>query len=322
MMRSVAVALLLLVATRAHAGGGSPLTALAPTYDAGTVQVGVPVQHVYELRNAGPSALAIDVKASCGCTTTDFDRTIPAGGTGHVSATLDTQNLRGPVAKTIHVTTGDAGAPPLVLTMRATVMGLLHVTPTDKPIVRRSVGDTRALELTVAAPDGTPFSIARVEDDPILRATVAPADRATTGAARRFRVTLTPKADLAVGTYTPTVTLVTTVAKAERFTLTPTIVVAGPLTVMPPQLHVRSCVARPSVHITKAGSSPFTVLAAEVSDRDFSAEAAPTEGGHAWDVTLRYTGKPDRHGPLDATLTIATDEPTQPKVVVAVTGEL
>jgi hypothetical protein len=324
MTRAAAIALASVLAciAEARAAGSPALTAVAPIWDAGTVAVGASVRHTYELRNGGTAALHVLVKPSCGCTTADYDRVIPPGASGHVSATLDTRNLRGAVAKTIHVTTDDPARPSLVLTIRAKVIGLLDVAPTDKPILRRAAGELRPFELIVAAPDGEPFAITRVEDDPILRASALPIDGTPAPGHRRFRVILTPKADLAVGTYTPTITLVTTVPKAERFPLTPTIVVAGPLAVLPAQLRIRSCSAPATVRITKTGASPFEVLGAAVSDRDFTASAASAEGGHAWDVTLRYVGTPDRHGPVNATLTITTNEPAQPTLAVAVAGEL
>ncbi len=221
-----------------------PLAAVADTYDAGRVAIGVPVTHTYELHDTGSTALAITVKATCGCTTTDYDELVPAGGTGKVTAVLDTRHVRGRVAKTLHVTTDDPAQPPLTLTMIAETIRFLDVLPSATPVLRAPVGALKPLVLTVTAPDGKPFAIVRVEDDPDLRARV------------------------------------------------------------------------------EAGTTPFTVVAAEPSDRDFTATAVAAEDGRAWDVTLRYARAADRHGPVNAVLAITTDEPTQPSILVRIAGEL
>ncbi|MEO6025998.1 MAG: DUF1573 domain-containing protein [Candidatus Binatia bacterium] len=274
-----------------------PLAAVADTYDAGRVPVGVPVTHTYELRNTGSTALQIHVQATCGCTSTDYDKFVPPSGTGKVTAVLDTTHVRGRVSKTLHITTNDTAQPPLTLTMIAETIRLLDVLPSETPVLRAPVGALKPLVLTVTAPDGNPFAIVRVEDDPDLRARVDPADPPAKDGHRRYHVTLTPKPDLAVGTYTPTITLVTTLATVQRFPLQTTIVVSGPLTTLPSQLRVRSATTPMHVRITKAGATPFTVVAAEPSDHDFTATATAAEDGHAWDVTLRYAGAADRHGP-------------------------
>ena len=299
-----------------------PLAAVADTYDAGRVAIGVPVTHTYELRNTGSTALEIRVKATCGCTTTDYDKSVAPGGTGKVTAVLDTTHVRGRVAKTLHVTTTDPTQPPLTLTMIAETIRLLDVLPSETPVLRGPVGALQPLVLTVTAPDGNPFAIVDVEDDAELRARVEPADPPAKEGHRRYHVTLTPKPDLAVGTYTPTITLVTTLAPVQRFPLRSTIVVSGPLTARPAQLRVRSATTPMRVRITTTGAAPFSVVAAEPSDRDFTATATAAEDGHAWDVTLRYAGAADRHGPVNAVLAITTDEPTQPKILVRIAGEL
>lgn len=299
-----------------------PLSAVADTFDAGRVAIGPPVTHTYELRNSGNVPLPITVTTSCGCTTTDYDKIVPAGGVGKVTAVLDTTHVRGRVTKTIRVTTNAAVQTALALTLIAETIRLLDVLPSDTPTLRAPVGNLKPLALTVTAPDARPFTIVRVEDDPVLAARAEPADPPSPDGYRRYRVTLEPKADLAVGTYTPTITLVTSLVDAPRFALQPTIVVSGPLTALPPRLLVRSATTPVSVRITKAGATPFTVLAAESSDRDFAASSAVAEDGHAWDVTVRYVGAASRHGPVNAALKITTDEPTQPMLLVVIAGEL
>lgn len=307
------------------------LVAPEATWDAGRVDVGTRVTHTYELRNQGPRLLTLTVKTTCGCTTTDFDQRIPAGGTGKVTAALDTTHVRGRVVKTIRVTTDDASQPALPLTLIAEVVHALDVLPTDQPVLRAPVGALQPMELTVAAPDGAPFAVVRVEGDPLLAVTVRPdpeptppaSDPAAADAHRRHRLTLTPKRDLAVGTYTPTVTLVTTRPKAERFELRPTILVTGPIATMPTQLELRSAAAPMTVRVfTEGDGVSFHVLTAEATDPAFHADIVTVEDGRTYDITVRYAGPAERQGRVNAALKVTTDEPRQRLLLIRFSGNL
>lgn len=300
------------------------LTAAAPTFDAGRVEAGTKVTHTYELENHGTEPLPIFVKAACGCTATEYDRVVPAGGVGKVTAVLDTTRMRGKVEKTIEVMTNDASARLITLTIMAEPVRALVVKPNDQPTVRGALGALKPVELTVTAPDDVPFEITKVESgDPRLLARSEPLDPATTPH-RGHRVVLTPSADVAVGTIETTVTLVTTLPAAARFTMPVMVVVAGPLVATPPHIRVRPDRGLVAFRLSPAGGDlpAFTLLKAKVSDPDFTAEYVRVEGERAWDVTVRYVGKPTRRGQVNATVKVTTDVPSQPFVVVSLSGRL
>lgn len=322
------LAALALVATTGARGFADPppLEALAPRWDAGRVDAGTQVRHTYELRNHGSRVLQIAVKPSCGCTTADYDAEIPPGGTGHVTAVLDTTRMRGRVEKVIDVTTNDPAQPAITLTILAESVRALVVEPGDQPTVRGPFRALKPVELTVRAPGDVPFAITAVEDEPTLRATVAPfaddAPDAASGAHRRYRLTLTPGADLPVGAHHATVTLRTTAPGADRFTLPSTVVVTGPLVAFPPQLRIDAGKPSTAMRVTAADGAPFRVLRVTASDPDLAADATPVAGEPAWDVTVRYVGPANRHGQINTVVTVVTDEPAQPQLVVRVSGKL
>jgi hypothetical protein len=329
-VRGVVVAAALVLACLAIPRGaaaaeGAPGTLIAADarFDAGRVEAGTKVRHTYELRNPGTTDVPIFVKASCGCTATDYDRVIPAGGTGKVTAVLDTTRMRGRVEKAIDVLHEKEGGRLLTLTMLAEPVRALLVEPTDQPALRGPAGALKPLVLTVHAPDDAPFEITAVETDAAVTASIQPFDAAET-AQRRHRITLTPKPDLAVGTQDTTLTLVTTLPSAPRFTMPFMVVVAGPLVTHPVHLRVRPDRGTLAVRVSAAGDGqpPFSLLRAEVSDPDFTAEYTRVADAPAWDVTVRYTGKPTRHGPVNATVKLATDVPSQPFVLVRLSGKL
>jgi uncharacterized protein DUF1573 len=299
-----------------------PLSAPAPRFDAGKVDAGTVVQHTFELRNAGSHPIPIVAKPSCGCTTTDYDKEIPAGGSGKVTAALDTTHVRGRVEKTIDILTGEPGQPPVILRLVVEAAPTLVVQPDDQPSIGGPVGDLKPLDLTVSAPDGAAFAITAVEDEPNLRATALPLDPADGAGHRRYRVTLTPKADLPVGTYQAHVALITTAPRAQRFELPVHVVVAGPLVLTPKQLHFGPLARTASVRVTTSTGEAFRLVHAESTDADFTPEVTAVVGAPAWDVVVRYTGKPERHGPVNAILKLATDVATQPLMIVRMNGKL
>ncbi len=298
------------------------LEAIAPTYDAGRVDAGTEIRHTYELRNHGPRPLQIAVKASCGCTTTDWDHEIAPGALGKVTAQLDTTHVRGRVEKTVTVTTNDPSQPPVTLTIVADAYRTLTVEPDDAPYFRGPAHTLQPRTLTVRMPNDAPFAITRVEDDATMRAELAPLDAEVAGGHGRYRLTLTPSPDLPVGTHRPILTLVTSVAGAERFVVRPTVVVEGPLVVTPKRLLVVPKQRSASTRVTAADGVPFHLLRATSSDPDFAVELAPVAGEPAWNVTVRYVGKPERKGPVSTMIVLTTDAPTQPALYVPLAGKL
>ncbi len=78
---------------------------VSTTHDFGTIKKDVPVEHEFEFTNTGSEPLLISsVKASCGCTVTDYTtEQIPAGGKGTVKAKYNAAKV-GVFTKSVTVT--------------------------------------------------------------------------------------------------------------------------------------------------------------------------------------------------------------------------
>jgi uncharacterized protein DUF1573 len=101
--------------------GASPISWKSEAIDLGTIPQGTPKSIDFEFRNTGKTAVIItNVKASCGCTATDYTKTpIQPGATAKVTATYNAA-AAGPFSKTVTVTT-NAEEAPKVLTFKGTV---------------------------------------------------------------------------------------------------------------------------------------------------------------------------------------------------------
>lgn len=73
-------------------------------YDFGKIQLNKPVSHEFKFTNTGDAPLVISsVKASCGCTVTDYSKDpIPPGAEGFVKATYNAAKV-GVFSKTVTV---------------------------------------------------------------------------------------------------------------------------------------------------------------------------------------------------------------------------
>ncbi|TGD58073.1 DUF1573 domain-containing protein [Flavobacterium humi] len=102
--------------------GTSPISWKSEMIDLGEIPQGKPKAIEFEFKNTGKTAVLItNVKASCGCTATDYTKTaIQPGATAKVSATFNAA-AKGPFTKTVTVTT-NAEEAPKVLSFKGTVL--------------------------------------------------------------------------------------------------------------------------------------------------------------------------------------------------------
>jgi hypothetical protein len=270
---------------------------------------------------------------------TEFDKVIPPGGVGKVTASLDTSHYGGRIVKGVSVTTGDPGARPVVLQLKANVVSVYEIAPGGSPSIRTSVGEPGSAKLTLWASKGKLFDVLGVESDPRFAITVRPAPegapshprpsprarrrQSVASGSSRYLLTITTKPDLPVGTATANVTLTTDLGKAERIPLQVFVLVSGRVRVLPDRLLARPVPFNPILHatISKRTGDGFRILGVKSSDPDFVATTSPITKGREYDLTVRYTGKPGR-GPVNSQITVRTNEPGQNVIVIPLIGSM
>ncbi len=110
-------------ATTAKPAQPSGITWKEDSFDFGSIEKGKPVSHEFSFKNTTKQTVLItNVKASCGCTATNYTKTpIKPGETGTVTATYNAASP-GNFTKTVTVTTNDSEVNK-VLTIRGKVEG-------------------------------------------------------------------------------------------------------------------------------------------------------------------------------------------------------
>lgn len=103
----------------------APVAWTATTFDFKDIKQGVPVTHDFTFKNTTKQTVLItSVRASCGCTATDYTKTpVKPGETAYVKATYNAASP-GQFSKTVTVTLNENEAP-VILTIKG------KVTPTQ-----------------------------------------------------------------------------------------------------------------------------------------------------------------------------------------------
>src|SRR5262245_36583981 len=175
-----AAAVVVLACAIARADDGVPRAVVeAPVHDFGQVERGVPIDHVFKVKNTGTGWMRIDhVKGTCACTVgTATGEPIPPGGDAWVTMRLETDKLAGRATKTATVYTNDPAAPTLPVTLTGTVLSDLVLKPVPLYVGHVPSGTVVRREIAVAPgrPNGTATVTAVETTSPRLKAWVEPA---------------------------------------------------------------------------------------------------------------------------------------------------
>jgi uncharacterized protein DUF1573 len=145
-----------------HTLPAQPLMAVADSVkDVGSIHSNEKINYDFIISNKGNAPLEIkDAKGSCSCTVTEFDKTIAAGKTGKVHATVDPSSFDGQIVKIIAVSTNDPAYPELTLTIKANVIQWLSPKPgfVRFSVVKGAVNASTQSSIIVS-PGGTNFNI-------------------------------------------------------------------------------------------------------------------------------------------------------------------
>jgi hypothetical protein len=284
--------------------------------DGGTVEEGAPLKYRFTLENRGDAALTItDVKPSCGCTATHFDREIPPGKRGVIEAELKTRGFRGLVRKHLTVLSNDPTQPKLELTLAATITPLVAIDPA--PIALLSVG---------AKPVSQVFTLQRSGNRAMKLLEVLPSHTAVTATAKplagvgRYQVTVTASPQVPLGRTPIPVRVRTDDPTVGDLTLH--VIVDRGIVAMPPMLFISvpagGATTPPALPVTLVRQgAPFRVKQVAADDPKLVTKVQTVRDGQEYTVTVMApagwtTGQGQKQ------ITVRTDDPTQPEVTIPV----
>jgi len=165
-------------ASAAGAGAAPRLVVEEAEMDAGVREPGPKVEFVFRLKNTGAAPLKIiEAKGNCGCVAAAYDREIAPGGTGTVTAVLDTAERIGMEVKHLTVVSNDPENPTVVLTIKAQLRRAVEVGPSSELLFPLKRGKGSDVVITLYSFEQAPLKILKVTSPlPYVRAEILPAE--------------------------------------------------------------------------------------------------------------------------------------------------
>lgn len=320
----------LFVATTLLAQAGKPKAVpVEPIKDFGIVPKGDKVVHDFLIRNEGDAPLQItDVKAACGCTVVDYDKTIAPGQTGKVHAEVDTATFNGPISKGVTVFTNDPDHAQLDLTVRAKVEPFIQTKPGyARYITVQGEEKTGTIVQTLWSPDGTAFDVVKVDSPYPFLATsfreAKPEERTPDAAGKQWRVEMTLSNDAPVGALADHVRISTTHPRQKLVTIPVSGFVRPVLHVTPPEADLGAVkldeARRVTFNVRNFSTQPIKITSAEGSLPGLKTEIVSLQEGSEYQVRI-ILPQDMAKGPFNGKVTLRTDSPKKPTIEVPVHG--
>jgi len=129
------------------------------TYDAKEIKGSEYIEHSFKVYNKGTSPLEItDVKASCGCTAVNYDKTIAPGQTGSVTLKVNIRGRTGSIEKTARVYSNDPRNSETTLSIKAFIKESIRVSSKNVRF-KGEEGSVQTLSVDIIAQEQKPLSI-------------------------------------------------------------------------------------------------------------------------------------------------------------------
>lgn len=283
-----------------------------------------PVRFTIKVTNSGNAPLFYRFTPDCGCLSANHTPMIEAGQTAEVVAFVDTVNFVGELRHKFYIFANDAAEPRRELPVDIDVEPLFRF-HRDGPTVLQSTDQGADTEVILLLSDAAKFSVtdSRVQG---LKGTVAMSPwegefgtPPVKGKGYRFKVHLDRTsipgralANLEISTDSLVFPLLRYSIYAQKGIIA-----------VPESLYLGEVSQAPTLSsfVLSRPGFPFKVRAIQSNVPYLKAAATPLQDGSEHRVTVTYDGKAD-FGPIGAMLTVFTDDPKQPKVLVPVVGSV
>lgn len=301
------------------------------TIDLGDIIKGEKAQFVFGFKNSGTADLEIkEAKPSCGCTVAEYTRTVKPGETGKVQAAVDTSRFKGPITKTVTVTSNDPVHGTIHLQAKGNVRALIDVGPSENVYFRVFRNDTQPSKrvLTVTANAENTFKISKVESsNPAVTTNLVDLGKSDKDEAKgaNYQLEVDVKKDAPIGPVTGVITVTTTHPKVPTLTLNVNGQVLGDVLVTPQKVYLGQVTKetapaiKRTVRIERRAGTDFKIEKVESTNPAIKAEMAAVEEGKVYTVTISV-GSDLPAGAINANVLVKTNDKGQPTIEIPVIG--
>lgn len=312
-------------------GAVPPLAVEEPVHDFGTLVKGEEVTHTFVLRNTGDEPVTIVfVKPSCGCTVAEFDKVIPPGGEGKVTAALDTMMITGKTSTALEVFAEGSETAMATLELLAEVVPKLLAHPGYARWIYVQQEEEGTISNTVFSNDGAEFDVVKVESPmPAIDVSFRPAageERSEKVTGSQWAVEATLDSMAPVGPITGYLAVHTTHPKQKVIEIPISGFVRPTLFVEPQEgdlgtLKIREP-RRMVYRVRNFATEPINVTGAATDVPGISVELQPVEEGRRYNVVLELDPAAMKEGPFSGELRLTTDSEKVPRLTVDLSGTL
>jgi hypothetical protein len=315
-------------ATKPAASGPRPIIELPKMrQDFGNVYEQPKYDATFVVKNRGKADLIIsDVKPGCGCTVANFDKTIPPGGEGKISLSLDGTRVHGEFTKTATVMSNDPDHPELILTIAGNKVAFLNIVPDGVVYLQGRYEEAIEKEVTISSNEKLPdFKVTGVTSDIDDKVTYDYKPGANKG---EYVLHIKKNPELPISSSYGTITIKTNSEKAPETKLQVQIMTKGNITVSPSSVNFGNVTfgakdkeATPvtrTVMVIKNSGDGLDVKDVQVDNPNFKAVVESITPGKQFKVEVTFQ-PPLKRSPSQretAELIINTNDPQEPMVRV------
>jgi hypothetical protein len=300
--------------------------------DAGMVAPGPQLRFVFPMRNTGTTPLEITrVNPGCHCLSAEYDRHLAPGARGTICIVFDTAGRRGIIEKHITVESTDPDTPRLGLTVKAVLHEVVEVTPGEDVTLPLDSGASAEQELILRSYEKKPLEVTRVVcSSPTTEARMLDRDQIALrvpGDATKYQIVqLTFPASVAEKAFDETVTIHTNSPGRPKVTVHLYGVPRSAVTASPPHLYfgaVATTGGEPTMRVISLfrRHGGFKVVGVDAPDAHLRVIINPDPSGTLCDVVVTYSSG-WTPGTVEGTITIHTDDPQRPTIVVPYTADV
>ncbi|MFH0981725.1 MAG: DUF1573 domain-containing protein [Planctomycetota bacterium] len=288
-----------------------------PEKDFGEFWAGAELAHSFAVKNTGTQTLEIvQVRASCGCTSTGYDKQIEPGAEGKINVKVKTANFNGRFSKSVTVTTNDPNSS--TITLKLAGVAKPYVTVEPRNVAFTQVEPDQVLQKTVKIANNSPDPMTLTLEEQQIVPFSATLTETEPGKSFELQITGNPP-------YQPrlnkaTFHLKTNVAATPQIDVACTANVPPRLEMLPPSIVLRTSEGRQTkqtVRFVNNGKTDVTVTGAETDDPNIAVALRERTPGKNYDIDLVF---PQSYvmAETGVDLLVRTDDPEVPSLTVPI----
>ncbi len=286
--------------------------------------------HNFAVYNRGDQELIISgVRPGCGCTVTNFDKSIAPGKQGNIEFVLDGEKVHDAFNKNATVTSNDPVHPTMTIAVSGHEIPFLNVSPEGTVFLHGRHGEAISKKLTVSSNESdVDFKITRLSSNIDDKITYTMAPSSTPGT---YDITVYKNPELPTQMMYGTLYLHTNSKESPTSPVQVHVVTKGSINVNPAIVNFGPVRFADSIggsqDVTRAvivsrSSGDFSIKDVQLSNPNFKASVAPVADGSQYRIEVTFTPplkKPTSQSETSDML-ILTSDPEEPSIRVTVSA--